>query len=163
MVKTVSCKWWLLPVVLLTHCTPHLRTATDAQAAVTGVVLRVARVNAHTGGVLHLVNTGRSPYLVTRPAPCSAYLTLYNAQRQRIKPNEWVKRPCPPSGGPVLLAPGDSIGYALPVPQAKHDEQELRKARSFEVVYYGHIWPSHQSKRAQRVMEYQLKFVGIVE
>jgi len=156
-------KWWLLSVALLTHCTPRLRTATDAQAAATGVVLRVARINAHTDGVLYLLNTSTSPYLLTRPGLCTTYLTLYDAQLQQIKRNEWVKHPCPPSGGPVLLAPGDSIGYALPAPQAKHDEQELRKARSFEVLYYGHIWPQQKSKRAQRVVEYKLKLVGLVD
>jgi len=159
----MSRKWCLLLFVLVTHCMPRLRTATDAQVAATGVVLRVARVNAHTGGVVYFLNTSPTPYLLTRPYSCTVYLTLYDAQLQQVRPKQWVKRPCPPSGGPVLLAPGDSIGYTLPPPQAKHDEQELRQARSFEVLYYGHIWPQQKSKRAQRVVEYRLKLVGLVE
>jgi hypothetical protein len=159
----MSSKWWLLSFVLVTHCVPRIHPATEAQAAATGVVLRMAHFNVRTGGVLWLINASTTPYVLTRPYPCSVYIDLYDAQHQALKRNRWVKFPCPPSGGPALLAPGDSVRYDLPSPQHKHDEEELRKATSYEVVYFGHIRPQQGSKRAQRILEYRLKITGSVE
>ena len=102
--------------------------------------------------------------MLTNLYPCSVYLTLYDAHHQVLQPNWKVKRLCNPAdAGPGRLAPGDSLRYALESPHGKYDEEELRKARSFDVLYQGHIWPQQEAKRAQRRLLYTLKIARTIE
>lgn len=156
--------WWVLASLLLLGCAPKPRFETETEAALTGVVLRAPHVTV-SGGELTVRNAGTHPLFVTNPYHCSVYLTLYDAQHRPLMPNRKEKRYCDPAEArPVLLSPGDSIRYALESPPKNHDEEELRKARFFEVVYQGIIasktWEAH---RPRRVHFYTLKTSGGVD
>jgi hypothetical protein len=155
---------WGLACVLLPGCVPTPRFATETEAAMTGVVLHAQHVTV-SGGGLTVHNVGTRPFFITNPYHCSVYLTLYDAQHQPLMPNRKEKRYCDPAEArPVWLGPGDSIRYALESPRKNHDEEELRKARFFEVVYQGIISPKAWDGRwPRRVQRYTLKTSGAVD
>lgn len=155
---------WLLACALLPGCAPQLRYATEAQAAATGVQVRTRLVTVRSGGELTVRNAGTRPYFLTRPYHCSVYLFLYDAQHRPLMPNRKVKRYCNAAeAGPAWLEPGDSIRYALESPRDNHDEDELRKARFFEVVYQGSITTQRDAPRAQRFTRYTFKTTGFID
>ena len=153
---------WLFLLVLATSCTPRLRYTTDAEAAATGIVMRVSSVNLQSGGEICLHNSRSIPYFVTAPANhCSVFLQLYDAQRQRLMTNRAFKIIC--NHAPILLLSGDSIRYGLESPSNYHNDQELLKARYFEVIYQGNITPQRDAKRAQRFIRYTFRRSGSIE
>jgi hypothetical protein len=154
----------LFLLILATGCTPRLRYATEAEATATGIVMRIRHVNGQSGGEMSLHNTSPTPYFLTAPYHCSVYLFLYDAQHQILMPNRKVKRYCNPAdAGPISLVSGDSIHYSLESPRNNHDDQELLKARYFEVIYQGNITPQRDAKRAQRFSQYTFKTTGSIE
>ena len=156
--------WWGLASVLLPGCARGPRFAAETEAAMTGVVLRAPHVTV-SGGGLTVRNAGTRPFFLTNPCHCSVYLTLYDAQHRPLMPSRKEKRYCDPAEArPVLLSPGDSIRYTLDSPRKNHDEEELRKARFFEVVYQGIIAPkAWDAHRPRRVQLYTLKTSGAVD
>lgn len=156
--------WWVLACVLLPGCALGPRYATETEAAMTGVVLRAPHVTVSGGGLL-VSNVGPRPCFITNPYHCSVYLTLYDAQHRPLMPNRKEKRYCDPAEARrVWLGPGDSIRYALESPRQNHDDEELREARFFEVVYQGIISPKvWQAHRPRRVQLYTLKTSGAVD
>jgi hypothetical protein len=76
-----------------------------------------------------------------------------------------VKRFCDPAENvPRRLGPGDSIRYALGNPRLIYGEEELRKARSFEVIYQGIIAPQvWNARRTHRFLTYTLKTSGTID
>jgi len=154
----------LFLLVLVTSCTPRLRYATEAESTATGIVMRIKHVNGQSGGEMSLHNTSPTPYFLTAPYHCSVYLSLYDAQHQRLTPNRKVKRYCNPAdAGPIPLVSGDSIRYSLESPRNDHDDQELLKARYFEVIYQGSITPQQDAKRVQRFIRYTFKTTGSIK
>jgi hypothetical protein len=156
---------WLFVCTFLSGCAPGVRYATEAESAATGIVLLARHVTGRPGGELTLRNAGTRPCFITNPYHCSVYLTLLNAQGQPLMPNRKVKRFCDPAENvPRLLPPGDSIRYALENPRWNHDEEELRKARFFEVVYQGIISPQTWNVRqGHRPTTYTLKTSGAID
>jgi hypothetical protein len=156
--------WGVLASVLLAGCARGPRFATETEAAMTGLVLRAPHVTV-SGGALTVRNAGTRPCFLTNPYHCSVYLTLYDAQHRPLLPNRKEKRYCDPAkAGPILLAPGDSMRYTLESPRKNHDEEQLRKARFFAVVYQGLIAPkAWDTHRPRRVKLYTLKTSGAVD
>ncbi|MBF9239746.1 hypothetical protein I2I05_20300 [Hymenobacter sp. BT683] len=154
----------MLAFALLSGCTPPLRLATQAEAAATGVQVPTQHATGQSGGELTVRNAGPRPCFLTRPYHCSVYLFLYDAQHRPLLPNRKVKRYCNPAeAGPVGLAPGDSIRNTLESPRDNHDEDELRNARFFEVVYQASITTQLHAPRSQRFTRYTFKVTGTVE
>ena len=154
-------------LVLLASCASVPCYATEAEAAGTGVVLRARHISV-SGGGLTVRNVGTRPCFVTNPYHCSVYLRLLDAQGQPLMPNRKVKRFCDPAEDvPRFLGPGDSIRYALENPRGNHDEEELRKARSFEVLYQGIIspkeWDARRPRHLSRYAIYTLKTNGALD
>lgn len=155
---------WFFVCISLSSCAPGVRYATDAESAATGVVLRAQLVAGGAGGELTLHNTGTRPCFITNPYSCSVYVTLRDAQGQPLMPLRKVKRYCDRTENvPHRLGPGDSIRYTLGNLRLNHDEEELRKARSFEVIYQGIIAPQiWNARRTHRFLTYTLKTSGTI-
>lgn len=154
-------------VVLLASCASVPRYGTEAEAVATGVVLRARHVSV-SGGEVTVRNAGSRPCFVTNPYHCSVDLRLLDAQGQPLVPNRKVKRFCDPAEDvPRFLGPGDSIRYALENPRENHDAEELRKARSFEVLYQGLIspteWDARRPRHLSRYTIYTLKTTGALD
>lgn len=146
---------WLLAGVLLPGCAPKVRYGTESESTAFGLVLRVRHLSVPSGGELLVRNMGPRPCFLARPAHCSVFVRLGDAQHRPLnhRPVDTTCKPGDP-GQAVRLNPGDSIRYALDTHAGDYRADDLPNARTFEVVYQGTVsaveWDAQRPRRFTR-------------